>query len=273
MTAPITGDGWVGGFERVLIRNRLAPRVAQLGRPHLQRVRKIVVHTIEGTNLDGAVATYRARAGAWTGGVHPHFTVSPRTGRKMQHVPLSRASYALKGGDQGGVIQVELEGYADRSHTWPTAWLEWVGREVLAPIVAYHPGIPLEAPAPFLGAEAGLLALPWPRGRARLSPSVWEAVGGILGHQHSPPDDHWDPGRLDVAPMIAATARALVVPELEDEPMRTVVDTETSEAWVVDNGKARKIGVVDSWLASFTGPVIRAKGMRHVVADLYSVVA
>jgi hypothetical protein len=41
----------------------------------------------------------------------------------------------------------------------------------------------------------------------RLTRQQWDAYSGQLGHQHAPQNDHWDPGRLDLA-AIAAAARA-----------------------------------------------------------------
>ncbi|RMH83122.1 MAG: hypothetical protein D6683_02455, partial [Actinomyces sp.] len=117
---------------------------------------------------------------------------------------------------------------------------------------------------------AGILARPWPHGAARLSPSEWEKASGLLGHQHAPYDDHWDPGGLDVGVIITA-ARAHLTPDLE-QIMFVAIDTTENRYWLVANGKARILSDPDAWMKSWDGPVIRSANMRYVIPDLYAVV-
>lgn len=222
---------WLGGFTRRYVTNRVPPRRRQLGRPHNRTVDKIVLHTTEGPTAAGAFAAYDKRAGLFSGGVHPHVTVDPFRRERYQHVPLTAASYSLKRGDADGVIQVEIVGWAD--HDWTTSHLDWLGTHVLGPILEAVPTIPAVAPAPFLGAAAGMLALPWPRGRARLSPSQWATVAGVLGHQHAPYDDHWDPGGIDIDRILTAVRHTGSHPDLGDTPMDQVNDTEKRRLFTV----------------------------------------
>lgn len=53
------------------------------------------------------------------------------------------------------------------------------------------------------------------------------------------------------------------------EIMHTIVSTTNGEAWVCAAGRARPISNVTQWLDTFTGPIIRADNMEHVVRDLY----
>ena len=264
----MTGSGWLAEFEQRLVYNRGRPRRPQLGNPQLAPTRKLVIHTTEGLKVGSAFAAYDARAGFISGGVHPHFTVDPVRRQRFQHVPVTAASYSLKAGDQGGIIQIEIVGFAQASQDWPPAVNEWLGAAVVAPILAAVPSIPAVAPAPFLGADAGLLAASWPRGRARISPDDWPTTYGVLGHQHSPPDDHWDPGALDVDAILDEAAQT----ENEEE-MQTLIDTTTGEHWVAAAGKARPLSDPDAWMSSWLGPTASSANMRHVIPALYELVA
>tara|TARA_R110002096_G_scaffold265129_2_gene458636 strand:- start:673 stop:1464 length:792 start_codon:yes stop_codon:yes gene_type:complete len=261
--------GWLPAFEKRLVYNRGFPRRPQVGMAHLATVRKLVLHTTEGTKVSSAFAAYDRRAGFWSGGVHPHFTVDPLRRQLFQHVPVTAASYSLKGGDQGGIIQIEIVGSAGESHLWPLPVLDWLGSAVVAPIFAAVPTIPAVAPAEFLGADAGLLAAPWPRGRARISPEAWPTTYGVLGHQHSPPDDHWDPGKLDIDALLSAAEQ----PETDEDQMQTLIDSTTGEHWVAAAGKARPLHDPDAWMASWVGPTCSSANMKYVISALYEVVS
>lgn len=191
------------------IYNRFMPRRPQLGTAHQATVDKIVLHTTEGYTIDSAVGAYRARAGKFTGGVHPHITANAFSRTLQSHVPLSKAAYSLKSYDRDGIIQIELVGFAGETPGWPNDELDWIGTEVIAPIIRAYPTIPLKADHAFLGPESGTLARPWPYGKARISPSNWGRVKGIVGHQHLPYDDHWDPGRINIGRIIDAAWAAL----------------------------------------------------------------
>ena len=61
-------------------------------------------------------------------------------------------------------------------------------------------------------------------------------------------------------------------PDLEEEApdMETLYDTETGEAWIAANGKARPLSDVTKWLATWEGPTRRSASMRYVIEDLYT---
>ena len=151
----------------------------------------------------------------WT--VHPHLTVLPHAGKGVevrQHVPFSRASFALRnlpGGAQTNrdrVYQIELVGTCDKSiarrgaYYWPDAD-DAVLRDLFAKVIgpmSEHLGIPLRAldfqPYP---ASYG------PRGRTntcRLSATAFDRYSGWLGHQHVPENSHGDPGGFPWARMM-----------------------------------------------------------------------
>lgn len=161
---------------------------------------RLVLHTTEGGSIEGAIASFAA-TGSW-----PHFTVDAATGRKIQHYPLSTSARALahpKGTpetNRAGAIQIEIVGYASDSPGWPEQHLDWLGREVVGPIRAARP-FPLTYPQ-FVGPESGTIASA--RAPQRFTEAEWAQFSGVCGHQHVPFNDHWDPGRLDVARIVAA---------------------------------------------------------------------
>lgn len=61
-------------------------------------------------------------------------------------------------------------------------------------------------------------------------------------------------------------------PDKKDDDMETLVSTTTGQVWAVAGNRARVISNPDRWLDTFTGPVIEADHMEHVVADLFTVV-
>lgn len=161
---------------------------------------RIVLHTTEGSSVDGAIAAYRGH-GSW-----PHLTVDPSTKRRVQHYPLgvsARALLNLAGGvetNRARAIQIEIVGRAGETHTWPVDWLDWLGAEVIAPIRA-EVQVALVAPR-FVGTEAGTIATA--SAPQRMSPEVWLGFNGICGHQHVCENHHWDPGRIDIDRILAA---------------------------------------------------------------------
>ena len=79
---------------------------------------KIVWHTTEGSTVEGAVGAFKAN-NSW-----PHFTLNPKTGRLVQHLPMTRAGRSLehRSGtvetNRAHAIQVELVGFAGESPSW-----------------------------------------------------------------------------------------------------------------------------------------------------------
>lgn len=161
---------------------------------------RIVLHTTEGWTAEGAIGAYRGHGG-W-----PHFTVDPKWRRRYQHYPLGVSARALKnlsGGvetNRANAIQIEIVGTAATSQDLTPEDLDWFGREVIAPIRA-EVSVQLVAPK-FVGTEAGTIASA--SAPQRMSHDVWLGFNGVCGHQHVPENDHWDPGRLDVARILTA---------------------------------------------------------------------
>lgn len=197
---------WFDGWEHI---------PADRGQPRLEGgAPKLGVHTTQGWAIEHAVSTYRQRDG-W-----PNFTVDPWARRKAQHYPFGiatsrgfRASTDGWSANRWNCQQVEIVGWAngapelsasDRRYLigqagytdatltmaskpaslWPDEVLEWLAREVFAPILWFG-GIPATTP------------VPWPAQR-RLTRQEWIDAAGIVGHAHCPDQDHTDPGGLNV---------------------------------------------------------------------------
>ena len=160
---------------------------------------KLLLHTTEGGSIDGAIAAFRG-ANSW-----PHLTVDLRTGRIVQHVPFNRAARSLKSGGSAGktnfarVIQVEIVGFSAKSPERTEAELRKLGEIVarLSKIIPFR----VAAPLTFYGQDAGFTVAS-KTARQRLGWIAWYLFDAILGHQHAPNNDHWDPGKLDVAAVV-----------------------------------------------------------------------
>ncbi len=179
-------DLWLPGFERWEL-----PGVPGLPYDEFDDP-KALLHTTEGSSIDGAVQAYRAYP--------PQLIVDPVRRRKVQHIPLNRGGYALWNGDadDSRCFQVEIVGFASQTHLWSDDVLRWLGEELARPLHEYG-GVPYvvvwkgfrrdgEMPYPLASSASPL----------RLTQGELDSFSGFLGHQHVPGDDHWDPGGLNV---------------------------------------------------------------------------
>lgn len=143
---------------------------------------KIVWHTTEGGTYPGP-QLYQ--------GTNPHFTLDLRNAKLYQHVPLSKASKALRHPPGTGqtnndnCVQVELVEFAGRSGSWPRRYYAQIAS--LARFIEANHGV----------ARRGVNF----RTQPRLGWQAWHIYTGHLGHRHVPSNDHVDPGpgfRIDL---------------------------------------------------------------------------
>lgn len=190
---------------------------------------KLLWHTWESYGWQGAESAFAAYP--------PHLAVNPRDRQRRQYVDLERHAYALAGSDteDSWVIQLEVAGYAAETQDWPDAELEWLATDVLAVITAHVPIPPVVAPQGFHGENEGMI-LASPSSPIRFaSVDAWDAFSGHAGHQHAPaPDEHWDPGRLDVAYILAAIGGPKPAPQEDDLPLHLVIGTKRPEWFLTD---------------------------------------
>ena len=149
----------------------------------------LVIHTTEGTTVDGAVRTLRSKYAA------PHFVVGEN--RIIQMRPLDAEAATLRNHNDVG-WQVEVVGHSKQGvhKLTPSSW---------APLVSlvrfFHKelGVPLARPAGWkddLSDISTILASDNTRRKSR------KALGfrGLIGHLEVPdqsPTWHWDPGALN----------------------------------------------------------------------------
>jgi hypothetical protein len=172
---------------------------------------KIVIHTTEGSSIEGAEKAYADRND------YPHATIDGGRRRAVQHLPFDRPARALKH-PAGGVetnnartLQFELVGFAGQAADWSHDDLAWIGAQ-LAPVAAAY-GVQLVSP-PFYGDGCGW-TLATATARQRLGRMDWLAFNGLIGHQHVPGNDHWDPGAFPVSVLLAAMG----APQLAQAPV------------------------------------------------------
>lgn len=164
---------------------------------HVSPVRKILIHTTEGSTVAGAQSVYNGRF------VHPHVTYNPANRNGVQHVLLDRAAAALKtvsrSYNRDGVIQVEVVGFAGQTHTYPDWWYRNLYEDVIKPILDYYPDININNYPPFRGVNDSY----GKNSLTRLGTNDWLMFNGLLGHQHVPENSHWDPGQFDAATLVS----------------------------------------------------------------------
>ncbi|WP_333849001.1 patatin-like phospholipase family protein [Leclercia sp.] len=143
---------------------------------------KIIHHTTEGGNAEGAFAQFKAHRS------DPHFTVD--ASKIYQHIDTDKAARALRN-DPGGVetnreraLQIEVVGFAGKTKNRATLknlarLCRWLEKTHNVPLV-WPAGYPKPAKN---GKDPG--------GHIR-SIETWKK-GGHFGHCHVPENIHWDP--------------------------------------------------------------------------------
>lgn len=152
----------------------------------------------------------------------PHLWAWPERNWLGQTVPLDRSAFALKQPkgtpptNRMRAIQVEVIGYAsdptatDRPRPkWHPSILEWIGVEVLAPIIRAGYRVNLDHVAPTAGRVPQVaLEMGW---------ASWRGFDGVCAHQNVPAQDHWDIGDNPLA-IVAEAARRELYPQPGPDP-------------------------------------------------------
>lgn len=148
-----------------------------------------VLHTTEGTTIEGALATFDSKK------VWPNLTIDPDHLKIVEHYPLSRGARALTDHltpqNAARCVQIEIVGRAAEAPDWAPERLAFI-RDVMRQVEDVVP-IPRVSGRTFLDA-AGVNAHPG----NRMSIDEWKRFSGWCGHQHVPGNTHWDPGGIDV---------------------------------------------------------------------------
>lgn len=181
---------------------------------------RIVLHTIEGSANPGTISGHPYPPQIW---------YRPASRQLFQTVPLSRSGFALYQAPSGlhytnkaRAIQVEIEGFAAETGTWPQEWLDNITADVIIPICQWVASVGAsidlnQHPAPGPDANSASEFAP-----QRMPESLWGIFNGLCSHRHIPTNDHWDTGQLDT-PRIAQHAAMVIGGLITDTPGRTTI--------------------------------------------------
>lgn len=234
---------WLPGFHQLVFNHSLG---GSFDRPP----RAVEFHTTEGATPEGAFSVYAAFPSC------PHFTVDPDTHARYQHVPLDSASYAMRnlpGGCQTnstGIVQIEIVGYAAESWSWSQARLQWLGEQVLAPILAACPTIPV---GPIYSGP-------------KMTGAQWDFwTGGLCGHRDVPENDHTDPGDLDLAKILAYAGDNM---PLSDDDIKRVAEAVWSRILDIEGTRAPAAEWVGYQYAQITRTAAQGGVLMKNITDL-----
>jgi hypothetical protein len=237
-------------------------------------IEKVLLHSTEGSGWP-----------AYSGGaIAPNWTAYPDQAAKAliwrQHFPANMSSRALAhtrtqptNGDH--VAQVELVGtcvpggpglYWPGAPDWALAGLAW--------FIAWM--------AAEWGSHLLTSSVTWRAYNAsgdgqRLSDSAYDAYRGILGHEHTPQNDHRDPGALNVARIIELARGNAVARTLTDEDIAALAASPvfrgavTNAVWRAGWGGGRQDGTTEYadwrlWAASH--PELAAEAVAAAVGAI-----
>jgi len=160
----------------------------------------LLLHTTEGDSLQGAISALRGKS-AWS-----HFIFDPKTNELVQAVSMNRAAKSLRSGGNFGrtnaarVIQVEIVGHAHEAPFWGAEVNSNIGKMIRR--IAESVPFVVEMPLPFYGDRSGFTVAS-ESAKQRMSWANWYKFNAICGHQHSPKNEHWDPGEIQVGQILS----------------------------------------------------------------------
>jgi hypothetical protein len=188
-------DAWLPGFERT-------PSAHSNGGTYLANIPwRFVGHTTEvvPSSLNGAHAMARRHANP------PHLWVWPERNWRAQTVRLDRSAFALAHPagtphtNKMRAIQVEVIGHAADMHAKDNAFWDWLGRNVLRPVIDAGYPINLDAIASTTGPNGYGV-----NGAVRMTRSRWTTFDGVCVHANVPDNRHWDMGKANLRRMALA---------------------------------------------------------------------
>ncbi|MFF1417627.1 LysM peptidoglycan-binding domain-containing protein [Streptomyces sp. NPDC058280] len=159
---------------------------------------RAVWHTTESGTGDAsftAVAKYLLTTTS-----EPHILYDPQTDRLGQYGPLNESARALKNDgstrtNRTGKVCIQIEVLGRAASPFTKTWKPGKNFKALMRAIRSW-GVPDVWPA---GALASSYAAASNRNR-----TTWATKGGHYGHSNIPGNDHWDPGAIDKAAILAA---------------------------------------------------------------------
>lgn len=162
---------------------------------------KILLHNTEGTigssdkGSDIFNALYNPNFDPDTspnGSFPPHFTIDLKTKRVFQHYPITAPSDSVAEHDDTAGVQIEIVGYSTSASSSSDWYLyndsnfgnaEWSYLATLLSAISNETGISLTTDVDWTSEN-------------KLSTEDFKDYSGIIGHMHTPDNDHSDPGNI-----------------------------------------------------------------------------
>lgn len=169
---------------------------------------RVVWHTTEGSS--GTSAAFHGTADyLMAENYEPHILYDPRTDQLGQFGPLNQSAKALVNAgnvrtNRTGLVCIQIEVMAKAGAAFTDYWRPGPNFRALMRAIRSW-GVPDE----------------WPAGRLAQSYSddsprpltIWQTRGGHYGHSNIPGNDHWDPGAINTAALLAAGTNAPITEE------------------------------------------------------------
>lgn len=169
---------------------------------------RVVWHTTEGSS--GTSAAFHGTADyLMENNYEPHILYDPRTDQLGQFGPLNQSAKALVNAgsvrtNRTGLVCIQIEVMAKAGAAFTDYWRPGPNFRALMRAIRSW-GVPDE----------------WPAGRLAQSYSddsprpltIWQTRGGHYGHSNIPGNDHWDPGAINTAALLAAGTNAPITEE------------------------------------------------------------
>lgn len=164
----------------------------------------LVLHTIEGSL---SYDTARRHENP------PHLWYSPSRRELFQTADLFGPAFALRHpsgtpetNNRGPCLQVELEGYARDTRSWPDEYYANIAQDVVRPLDRFCREIygqtlvggPTTRGLVYADELDPFGPLATTTSPLRMSAAQWNDAHGLVGHQHVPFNTHWDPGRFRI---------------------------------------------------------------------------
>ncbi len=207
------GEAWLEGISRV-------PNDHSEGGTYVADVPwRFVGHTTEviPSNVAGAIAL---------AGRHeypPHLWAWPEKEWLCQTVRLDRSAFALlhpagtPETNKMRAIQVEVIGYAKDSPDKPDSFWDWLGENVVKPVIDAGYAIDLSNVAPTTGTDGAGTG-----GAVRMTRAAWRDFDGLCVHANVPDNAHWDMGEADLARVAQAAGGDVALDPVEKAMLTTI---------------------------------------------------
>ena len=230
---------------------------------------RVVLHTIEG--YSSSHAGFRSLAAGHRNS--PHLWVDPRAGKrwKLQTVPLDKAARSLRRAsgqpetNHAMALQVEMAGRAAETQGWSNADLDWLGAEMLAPIVEFVRSVGSDINLDYVertyGAGEGII-LASVSSPIRYNQQTWYYdCNWVSTHQRVTGNSHWDAGDLNNGRIIAAAKEALGETPPSPPPPPSGEITVGQAEDIIDHIDVKVLGLMSFMMANQkTGVIYRVTG-------------